>query len=136
MLHPPAFSSAVLAMVPALLSAGCIERDLVDPGMVVREETPRDLVAPARTDARTVHCSCDADGGLHVRAPEGSRVIVPPDATENAEADIVLPEPPRAVPLRRTKSLGFIGDNKLTPSGRDRFRGYDAYAPAHGWGYR
>lgn len=82
----------------------------------VSEETVNRVGPPSRATSRTVRCGCDADGDLHVQAPQGSKVVRPEDAAFAAEAEVVLPddEPPR--PIRRTKSLGFIGDNKLGQS--------------------
>jgi hypothetical protein len=58
---------------------------------------------------------------------------VPEDASFGAEAEIVLSDDPAPAPLRRTKSLGFIGDNKLTssPSRGGPWDVPDALLPAH-----
>jgi hypothetical protein len=115
--------SIMLASSP-LAALGCIDRDpsaLHDPGELGRareENIPVDRVAPAsRATSRTVRCGCDADANLHIAAPPGSKVSRPEDASQAAEAQIVLPEDaPSPRPIRVTRSLGFIGDNKLTPS--------------------
>src|SRR5688572_2915059 len=115
-------AGAVIALLASQLTAlGCIDRDpssLHDPGEVSREEVPVDRVSPpSRATSRTVRCGCDADGNLHVGAPQGSKVSRPEDASQAAEAQIVLPEDSTtARPIRVTRSLGFIGDGKLTPS--------------------
>ena len=99
-----------------LICAGCADKEAADPGAIVREELVNRIGPPSRATSRTVRCGCDADGELHVSAPQGSQVTVPEDATHPAEAQIVLPDDRPGMPLRRTKSLGFIGDGKLTPS--------------------
>ena len=99
-----------------LICAGCADKEAADPGAIVREELVDRVGPPSRATSRTVRCGCDADGDLHVSAPHGSQVTVPEDATHPAEAQIVLPDDRLGMPLRRTKSLGFIGDGKLTPS--------------------
>jgi hypothetical protein len=106
---------AVSLFAVAVLT-GCVEKESVDPGAIVREETVNRVGPPSRATSRTVRCGCDADGGLHLSAPRGSRVLVPEDATQAAEAEVVLPDDGAPIPLRRTKSLGFIGDGKLTSS--------------------
>lgn len=122
-----------LAVMVALLSlgalgAGCVEKESMDPGMIVREETTlvNREAPPSRATSRTVRCGCDRDGDLHIAAPQGSEVTRPLDATYEAEAQIVLPDEGRSLPLRQTKSLGFIGDNKL---GASRSRGGPWNAP-------
>jgi hypothetical protein len=98
-----------------LFLGGCVEREAADPGEFVREEIVNRVTPPSRATSRTVRCACDADGALHISAPQGSDVSVPEDAVHPSEAQIVLPEDqPRGVRLRQTKSLGFIGDNKLS----------------------
>lgn len=99
----------VSVVVLGILGAGCADKEAADPGMIVREEA----AARAPVGPRTVRCACDADGGLHVEAPGGSRVVTSDDPTPFAE--ITLAGEPGG-PIRRTKSLGFIGDGKLTPS--------------------
>lgn len=100
----------------ALVCVACGEREALDPGAIDREERVDRIAPPSRATSRTVRCACDAEGGLHVSAPRGSGVTVPEDATHPAEAQIVLPDDPPRGRLRTTKSLGFIGDGKLTPS--------------------
>jgi hypothetical protein len=79
----------------------------------MREETVTTTL-PASHTAETIRCACDADGNLHVRAPQGGHVYVPEDATQPAEAEVVLDTAPPPPPIRRTVSLGFIGDDRLT----------------------
>jgi hypothetical protein len=125
--HEDRVSMCVLfALAAALGSVGCAAKEAEDPGSILREETVDRIGPPSRATSRTVRCGCDADGDLHVRAPQGSRVFRPDDATYDAEAEIVLPEDAPRGPLRRTKSLGFIGDGKLGPS---RTRGGPWAAP-------
>lgn len=117
----------------ALGIGGCAAKEAEDPGSVLREEAVERIGPPSRATSRTVRCGCDAAGDLHVRAPQGSRVFRPEDATYAAEAEVVLPEDAPRPRLRRSKSLGFIGDNKLGPS---RTRGGpwaapDALLPPH-----
>ncbi|HVH46726.1 MAG TPA: hypothetical protein VM925_30500 [Labilithrix sp.] len=106
----------LLAIPLFVCSVGCVEKEALDPGDVVREETVNRVGPPSRATARTVRCACDADGDLHIRAPQGSQVTVPEDASHPAEAEIVLPSEAPGTPLRQTKSLGFIGDGKLSSS--------------------
>lgn len=118
------------------LMMGCAEpKEATDPGAIVREETigVNRIAPPSRATSRTVRCGCDRDGDLHVQAPQGSKVTRPEDATYDAEAQIVLPADEPGRPLRQSKSLGFIGDNKL---GESRTRGGpwnapDALLPPH-----
>jgi hypothetical protein len=104
----------------------------VEPGAIVREEVARTSV-PYPPHAASVRCACDANGDLHVRAPQGATVTRPPDAANgDAVADISFEEEPRR-PIRTVKSLGFIGDNKLTetpPRGGPWAAG-DALLPPH-----
>lgn len=113
-------------------AAGCLDKEAQDPGLVVREEIVNRTSPPSRATARTVRCGCDADGDLHVSAPPGSSVTRPEDATHPAEAQIVLPEGAH-LPLRRSKSLGYIGDAPLTqvPSRGGPWNVPDALLPAH-----
>jgi hypothetical protein len=127
-LLPLVFPFVVLAT-----ATGCAEKEAVDPGSVLREETVDRIAPPSRATSRTVRCGCDDDSGLHVSAPPGSRVTVPEDASYAAEAQIVLPEDDRPIPLRRSKSLGFIGDGKLgqTPSRGGPWNVPDGLLPPH-----
>jgi hypothetical protein len=123
----------VFSLASSLTALGCIDHESAtsiarDPSSVsldfkdrARDETtiPVDRVSPpSRATSRTVRCGCDADANLHVAAPQGSLVTRPEDASHAAEAQIVIPEdgPPRARPIRTSRSLGFIGDAPLTPS--------------------
>ncbi|MBX3233242.1 MAG: hypothetical protein KIT84_20835 [Labilithrix sp.] len=116
---------------------------------MVRAETVNRIAPPSRATSRTVRCGC-SDDGLHITAPPGSKVTVPEDATYDAEAQIVLPDEAPGQPIRRTKSLGFIGDAPLTqtPSRGGPWNAPDALLPPHahhepyyglprgGYGYR
>jgi hypothetical protein len=116
-----------------LLCVGCLDKEAADPGAVVREEVVDRVGPPSRATSRTVRCGCDEDGALHVSAPQGSQVAVPEDATHPAEAQIVLPEDRPGTPLRQTKSLGFVGDGKLSqlPSRGGPWNVPDALLPPH-----
>src|SRR4051812_15626417 len=109
----------VLVVATALGLAACAPPDRLgaagEVDRFVRGEEAADAAPPAR-DPRAVRCACDAEGGLHVRAPGGSQVAIPEDASFPAEAEVVIPDGYAEGPVRRTKSLGFIGDNPLTPS--------------------
>ena len=106
----------LFVIVAGGMGIGCADKGAADPGTLLREETVNRVGAPSRATSRTVRCGCDADGELHVRAPHGSEVRRPEDGTYPAEAEIVLAEDPPPARLRHSKSLGFIGDSKLTPS--------------------
>ena len=80
-----ATTSGTSCLVVLFAVAGCAEKDALDPGAIVREEVVNRIGPPSRATSRTVRCACDTDGGLHVRAPQGSRVAVPEDATYDAE---------------------------------------------------
>jgi hypothetical protein len=105
-----------IALLSVSQLTGCLDKEAADPHSLIREETVNRVGPPSRATSRTVRCGCDADGGLHVRAPQGSRVTVPEDDNPAyvSEAEVVLPDDP-TIYRRRSKSLGFIGDNKLTP---------------------
>jgi hypothetical protein len=161
-------AATVLLVASAVSAIGCIGRDKdpMDPSdflhgvMSETEErvehgkrVPRH--APAGDPRKTVRVACDEEGNLHVRAPDGSTVTRPDDAANDAEAEIAFAEPAR--PIRRSRSLGFIGDGKLGESrsyggpwnapdavlpkhvhhqpsyGRGSY-GYRSYRPS--WGYR
>jgi hypothetical protein len=118
-----------IALVPIATSlvffgAGCEEKEATDPGMVVRAEVARSgggtptgvreeqfpiMRAPGHD--KTLRCGCDINGGLHIAAPPGAKVTVPEDAAYPAEAEITLPQ--SGGPIRRVKSLGYIGDTPL-----------------------
>jgi hypothetical protein len=152
-------AATVLLVASAVSAIGCIgrDRDFMDPsdfnGLGERSAEERSPSRAPRGDPRkTVSVACDEDGNLHVRAPENVRVTTPDDARANAEAEISLDDAP-ARPIRRTKSLGFIGDNKLGPSrshggpwnapdgvlpphAHGRPGSYGGYGGYGGWGYR
>lgn len=98
-----------------VLASGCLDKEAADPSQIIREESPA-LGARSRPTPATpvVRCACDAEGGLHVQAPAGSRITTADDP--NPAAEIVLDDLPEGGPIRRTRSLGFIGDGKLTPT--------------------
>jgi hypothetical protein len=110
-----------LALMFPLLAFGCAEKQAENPGEVLRTEMTN--VEPTRPHARaemfshanpqSVRAGCDANGNLHLTTPPGSRVSRPEDPTFPSEAVVDLPDPQRGRPIRVTKSLGFIGDNKL-----------------------
>ena len=122
----------LLTVLFAVAAAGCIGRDPLDPSS---ELIARDLARPSRAPAsggEKLTCRCDAEGGLHIRAPEGSTVRGTERAgLEDAEAEITLPEDTPSQPMRHTKSLGFIGDNKLTETPP----GGGSWNYGHGGGY-
>ncbi|HEY8075253.1 MAG TPA: hypothetical protein VIF62_14110, partial [Labilithrix sp.] len=96
--------------VAAFLLAGCgaSERESMDPGTMQREAVARGQSREYEAHRETVvRCACDADGGLHVQAPDDARVT----ATGPGAADIVFDEGPPRRPIRTTVSLGYIGDN-------------------------
>lgn len=114
-----------------IFGVGCVDKEAADPGEVVRAETVDRIAPPSRATSRTVRVGCD-DDGLHITAPPGSQVTIPDDATHQAEAQIVLPADEPG-PIRRVKSLGFIGDNPLTqtPSRGGPWNAPDAVLPKH-----
>ncbi len=115
-----------------IFAMGCAEKQAADPGEVVRAETVSRIAPPSHDTSRTIRVGCD-DDGLHIKAPPGSRVTVPDDATHDAEAQIVLPYDGEGRPIRVTKSLGFIGDAPLTqtPSRGGPWNVPDAVLPQH-----
>jgi hypothetical protein len=133
-------AATVLLVASAVSAIGCIgrDRDPLDPsdfnGSSAEERVPSR--APRGDPQKTVHAACDEDGNLHVRAPENVRVTTPEDARANAEAEIALDDQPGR-PIRRTKSLGFIGDNKLGPSRSHGgpWNAPDGVLPPHRHGY-
>jgi len=152
---PTAF--AVLAATLSVGAVGCIDRDPYDAGDVAaadafhaRQAAAATRAAPldpgttgasgvpgARTagadGSRSVRCRCDAEGGLHVEAPADARVTRP-EGEADAQAEIALDdEARRGLPLRTTKSLGFIGDGKLSqsPSRGGPWNVPDALLPPH-----
>lgn len=125
--------AGTVLVLSSLSAIGCAERDPYNAYDVAAahqfhiqqeaEATKRAPVDPNTVGAAravgpaTVRCRCDEDGGLHVHAPQGSVVRVPEEATrEDAEAEITVPERKPGTPIRRTVSLGFVGDGPLTQS--------------------
>ena len=97
----------------AIAALGCERREANDPSDFIAAETARVAYAErVRTRAHVV-CRADAEGGLHVVAPAGSTVEFANEGTD-AQADIFFADEGPSQPIRRTISLGFIGDNKLT----------------------
>ena len=116
----------VLPITALALLSGCAEKEAENPGDVLRSDMT--TVEPTRPHARaemfshaepqSVRAACDANGNLHLTTPPGSRVIRPDDATFPSEAIVALPDQQRGKPIRVTRSLGYIGDNKLGESQR------------------
>lgn len=114
---------AVLASVALVALAGCADKEAENPGDVLRNDMTN--VEPTRPHARaemfshaepkSVRAACDSNGNLHLTTPPGSHVVRPDDATFPSEAIVELPQE-RGKPIRVTKSLGYIGDNKLGES--------------------
>jgi hypothetical protein len=126
-----------ITLVSALTTLGCFGHPL-DPGEIAAEDMARASTSTGRErGAATVTCRCDGEGGLHVRAPEGSRVRVPDGpASDDAQVEVTLADNASTGPIRRTRSLGFIGDNKLTET-RSRggpWNAPDAVMPIHAHG--
>jgi len=142
--------AGTVLVLSSLSAIGCADRDPYNAYDVAAaqqfhlqqeaEATKRAPVDPNTVGAvraagpATVRCRCDEDGGLHVNAPQGSVVRVPEEATrEDAEAEITVPERKPGTPIRRTVSLGFVGDGPLTqsPSRGGPWNVPDALLPAH-----
>jgi hypothetical protein len=123
-----AFIGIVPLVSAALVGCGYSDKHAEDPGDFVRAEMF------SHAEPQSVRCGCDADGGLHITTPPGARVLQPADQTFESEAIIELPQPQRGQPIRVTKSLGFIGDNKLTETVRstDASYGYSPYGRYYG----
>lgn len=136
----------VLACVSVTGALGC--------GVESQAYQALDPSAEVRANAGAVRCAADEEGNLHVHAPPGARVTLPPDAPEGATAEIAyggedhatqqMPRPVRP----RSISLGFIGDGKLTetPNHGDRWsygthdnllppHAHGAWVSSHGYGY-
>ena len=124
-------SIVVVVVSCATGAVACVDREADDPGAALRSSA---------IGHGTVRCRADEDGNLHVRAPADARVIAPADAVEGATADIAwapeddvaqMPRPVRP----RSRSLGFIGDGKLTetPRAEDRwsYGAHDDLLPPH-----
>ncbi|MBS2013295.1 MAG: hypothetical protein JST00_10435 [Deltaproteobacteria bacterium] len=98
------------------------------------KQAPADPNMFAVSDPATVRCRCDAEGGLHVTAPEGARVRSMTNGDrEDAEAEIALADRPAGTRIRRTVSLGYVGDAPLTqvPSRGGPWNVPDALLPPH-----
>lgn len=109
-------------------AVGCVERDPFSANDVAAADAfhasqaaaaTRRSVEPAAGGVK-VACRCDAEGGLHVQAPQGATVTTTSvDDGEDAAAEITMAEATAGeraagTRLRRTVSLGFAGDGKLT----------------------
>jgi hypothetical protein len=132
-------AATVLLVASAVSALGCIGKDPADPSDFASPSAEEREVARAKPGdpRRTIRAECDKDGNLHVRAPDGAKVTTPADAGENAVAEITLDEAPGRR-LRRTKSLGFIGDGKLGPSRSHGgpWNAPDGLLPPHAHGQR
>lgn len=99
-------------------TAACAPKEAADPAEIMREEM---MLPPSEISfndpVHTVRVAEDDRGGLIVQAPPGARVIRPEGSPYPAEVEVLMPPPNEGRPLRVTKSLGFIGDNKLGQSG-------------------
>ena len=138
---------AIPVLVLASGALGCERREPADPHEFVAEETARVARSSPAASAPGAHvsCRCDEEGGLHVVAPAGSVVTVPPDAARtDAQADIVVASEPEELSeapgtrLRHTVSLGFAGDGPLTDvhsQGYDDGGFYYPPQPYYGYGY-
>jgi hypothetical protein len=137
-MRPPLVT--VLCVASALFATGCIDREPFNPADVAAADAfhAREAAAASRASgpsALDVSCRCDADGNLHVHAPQAA-VVRPAEGLEDAAAEISVPGRPRGEPIRRTVSLGFIGDGKLTetaPRGGP-WNAPDALLPPHAHG--
>ncbi len=134
---------AILGLGLTTFATGCGEREPYNAYDVAaanqfqaqqREEAlrhaPADKGANDGAKAKVV-CRCDADGGLHVTAPPDARVTA--REGEDAEAEISLDDRPPGTRLRRTVSLGYVGDGPLTqiPSRGGPWNVPDAILPLH-----
>jgi hypothetical protein len=140
----------VLGAAVAASATGCVERDPFSASDVAAADAFHEAQAaaamrgsaqPASAGGR-VACRCDSEGGLHVEAPPGARVKVN-ESSEDAEAEITIPERAPGTPIRHTVSLGFAGDGKLSetpsrassggaPDGFGVQPGYAAYTYGYG----
>jgi hypothetical protein len=131
----------VFSVVSALIATGCIDRDPFHAADVAAADAfhAREASAATRPSGPSgldVGCRCDADGNLHIHAPQGARVR-PAEGLEDAAAEISFPGQRRGEPIRRTVSLGFIGDGKLTEttSRGGPWNAPDALLPPHAHGF-
>ncbi len=133
---------AVTALASSILASGCVDRDPEMPHDMRWELDARGAPLPPRAPRgpaeTTVAVRCDGDGSLHMRAPDHARVTRPDAADDGGEIEIAYepPPPPPRRPLRTTKSLGFIGDGKLTssPSRGGPWNAPDGLLPPHAHG--
>jgi hypothetical protein len=105
--------------------------------LAVAFQAAQAAAARRNTDATSagtkVRSRCDAEGGLHLQVPQGSTVERREGESEDAEAEITLPEQRGTTMIRTTRSLGFIGDGKLTqiPSRGGPWNVPDGLLPIH-----
>lgn len=140
-------ATTILFALTALGTAGCGERDPYNAYDVASanqfqaeqraqamKNAPADPDSFTVTESAKVRCRCDADGGLHVTAPANAQVRPMTNGDrEDAEAEIALAERPAGTRIRRTVSLGYVGDGPLTqvPSRGGPWNVPDALLPAH-----
>lgn len=142
-----AWGPTVLCGLAAFALAGCGERDPYNAYDVAaanqfhaqQREQAMAKSAPdpdsfTLSESSKVRCRCDADGGLHVTAPATAQVRPMTNGDrEDAEAEIALAERPAGTRIRRTVSLGYVGDGPLTqvPSRGGPWNVPDALLPPH-----
>lgn len=140
-------TATILFALTAIGTTGCGERDPYNAYDVASanqfqaeqraqamKHAPPDPDAFTVTESSKVRCRCDADGGLHVTAPANAQVRPMTNGDrEDAEAEIALAERPAGTRIRRTVSLGYVGDGPLTqvPSRGGPWNVPDALLPAH-----
>lgn len=139
--------ATVFCAVTAFATVGCGERDPYNAYDVAaanqfqaqqREQamrrSPPDPDSFTVSESAKVRCRCDADGGLHVTAPADAQVRPMTNGDrEDAEAEIALADRPPGTRIRRTVSLGYVGDAPLTqiPSRGGPWNVPDALLPPH-----
>lgn len=104
--------SVVTCLAVALTAIGCVDRDphsasdVAEADAFLARQSARALrgapEAGAATAAGKVRCRCDADGGLHVEAPQGSNVVqVSEESSEDAEVEVTFATRASAMPIGR-----------------------------------